>query len=109
MTKMTDLISKRLTLLANRVAILATIGLVLILMPRSFAQSSTSARLTGSVTDRSGAVLPDTHVTATNIGTNLVVTVDSDKAGNYAFNSLPVGEYELNATRDGFAPVHETG
>ena len=77
--------------------------------PFASAQSSTSARLSGAVTDPSGAALPQAHVTATNTGTNLVVTVDSDKTGDYAFNSLPAGQYELSATRDGFAPVHETG
>ncbi len=75
----------------------------------SFAQSSTSARLSGSVTDPSGAALPQAHVTATNTSTNLAVTVDSDKVGNYAFNSLLPGQYSLTVTRDGFATLQETG
>ena len=78
-------------------------------VPVVSAQSSTSAQLSGSVTDPSGGALPGVHVTATNSGTNLSVTVDSDKAGNYTFNSLPAGQYELSISRDGFAPLHETG
>ncbi len=87
-------------------ALICTLG---VYVPAAAAQSSTSAQLTGSVTDPSGSALPDVHVTATNSGTNLSVTVDSDKAGNYIFNALPAGQYELSVTKDGFAPLRETG
>jgi outer membrane receptor protein involved in Fe transport len=73
------------------------------------AQSTTSARLTGTVTDPSGAAVPGTKVTALNTGTTLAVTVESDKRGNYAFNSLPVGNYQVTTEHTGFAPLVETG
>ncbi len=73
------------------------------------AQSSTSARLSGSVTDPSGAVVPKVKVTATNVGTGLTTSVQSDSAGNYAFNSLPVGDYKITASGTGFVSLVETG
>jgi outer membrane receptor protein involved in Fe transport len=74
-----------------------------------YAQSTTSARLSGSVTDPSGAAIPHIKVTAKNIGTDLTVSVESDASGNYAFNSLPVGQYQVTAAGTGFSSLVETG
>ena len=63
------------------IAALLFIGMVLAWAPRAIAQSSTSARLTGSVTDPSGAVVPSAHITAENTGTKLIVAVESNDAG----------------------------
>jgi hypothetical protein len=78
-------------------------------MPSAAGQSSTSAKLSGSITDPAGAIVPHAQVTATNTGTGLSVTGQSDGAGNYAFNSLPPGQYTLSVTLAGFAPLTETG
>jgi outer membrane receptor protein involved in Fe transport len=72
-------------------------------------QSSTSARLSGSVADPSGAVVQKATIVAQNTGTGLSTTVESDSAGNYAFNSLPVGVYTVTASGSGFAPLIESG
>ena len=110
MNPIKHLLSRRLVQSAQHISLISLLCAGFVVCPGSvLAQSSTSARLSGSVTDPSGAAIPQAHITATNTGTNLSLTVDSDKAGNYAFNSLPVGQYELSATRDGFSPIHETG
>ena len=86
--------------------------LILITMlsgPYCFAQSSTSARLSGSVTDTSGALVSNAQVTATDLETGLVTAVASDAVGNYAFNSLPVGHYKINVAADRFETLVETG
>jgi outer membrane receptor protein involved in Fe transport len=74
-----------------------------------FAQSTTSARLTGAVTDPSGAAVPRVSIAAKNLGTGLTISVESDAAGNYTFNSLPVGDYQVTANGAGFKPLVETG
>ena len=94
---------------SQRIALYALMVAPLICGPLGVSQSSTSARLSGSVTDTSGAVVPGAHVTAQNTGTNLEAAVDSDANGNYAFNSLPPGQYKLTAALAGFETLVNTG
>lgn len=67
----------------------------------AFAQSS-SARLSGTVNDASGAVLPGVEVTATNSATGVVTTAISNDAGAYNFASLLPGAYTISATLPAF-------
>jgi len=50
---------------------------------------NTNARLTGTITDSSGAAVPHVRVTAQNTGTNLMQTVESNDTGSYSFPALP--------------------
>jgi hypothetical protein len=96
-------------LLLRCIAPVALICAALLCALPGLSQSSTSARLSGSVADPSGAVVPKAKVVALNTGTGLSTTVESDGTGNYAFNSLPVGVYTISASGSGFAPLVETG
>ncbi len=58
--------------------------------------------ITGTVNDSAGAAVAGASVTATNTGTGLKRTAESDAAGNYFFNELPLGEYDVAATKGGF-------
>ncbi|MEX2262098.1 MAG: carboxypeptidase regulatory-like domain-containing protein [Bryobacteraceae bacterium] len=60
------------------------------------------ARLTGLVTDSSGAVLPDVAVTATQQERNVAVSTTSNTEGRYQFPRLPIGTYQVRAERTGF-------
>jgi hypothetical protein len=73
----------------------------------AFAQTSTS-RLTGTVTDTSGAVVPDATVTATSEATGLTQTQTTTSAGLYSFASLPVGNYTITVERSGFKTARRT-
>src|SRR5215468_4024810 len=66
-----------------------------------FGQSS-SARLSGTVNDATGAVLPGVEVTATNTATGVVTTALSNDAGAYNFASLLPGTYTISATLPSF-------
>jgi hypothetical protein len=57
----------------------------------------------GTVTDETGGALPGTTVTATNTGTGLSRSVQTDGAGNYFFSELPLGAYDVSASLSGFA------
>src|SRR5712691_5816929 len=57
----------------------------------------------GTVTDPSGAVVPDAQVTLTNVDTGVSTTVPSNADGLFRFPSLPPGRYKLTATKQGFA------
>ena len=62
----------------------------------SFAQSQIGgASLNGTVTDPSGASVPNAKVTATNTATGLTRTTQTSDSGLYNFTGLPVGAYDL--------------
>lgn len=63
---------------------------------------STSASLTGQITDPSGAAIPEATVTITNIGTGFTQTVNTDAVGEYLLRPLPVGNYSLTVNARGF-------
>jgi len=58
--------------------------------------------ITGTVTDPSGSVLPDTQVTAVGDQTGLTRTVKTDGNGAYLFVNLPIGNYTLSFAHEGF-------
>ena len=53
-------------------------------LPTVWAQSGTSS-VQGTVTDSSGAVVPDSDVTLTNNATGVKIQTKSDSAGSYSF------------------------
>src|SRR5215472_7875446 len=62
----------------------------------------TTTTLVGTVTDKTGAVLVDAQVTATNTGTNLRQSATTNAQGDYRIEFLPVGEYTIEVTAAGF-------
>src|SRR5437763_4246317 len=72
------------------------------------AQTSTS-RITGIVTDSTGAGVPGATVTALNEATGGSQTQTTTDAGLYAFPSLPVGAYTISVERQGFKTAQKTG
>jgi hypothetical protein len=70
---------------------------------------ATSADLVGVVRDVSSAVLPDTHVTATNDATGISRATDSGPDGRFVLPALPVGTYTVVAVRQGFATLTVQG
>ena len=69
----------------------------------------TTARLSGSVQDKSGAAIPGATVTVEQIGTGYKQQVKSGQAGEYLFPSLPVGEYQLTVEMTGFSTYLQKG
>ena len=66
------------------------------------------AELRGTVTDRTGAVLPDVAITLTHKGSNQERRQTADAGGNYIFAFLPNGDYQLRAELAGFKPhIHD--
>jgi hypothetical protein len=72
-----------------------------------FGQTSTT-QLTGTVSDSSGAVVPNAAVTATNDATGLSYTQTTTDAGLFAFPSIPVGSYTLSIEAKGFKKFTRT-
>src|SRR5881628_423969 len=68
-----------------------------------------TAQISGTVRDQSGAVLPGVDVTATQTGTGLARSVVTNETGSYSMTSLPVGPYRLEAALPGFRTYVQTG
>jgi len=67
-----------------------------------FAQVDISALLGGTITDQSGAILPNAVVIARNIQTGTVAKATSNGAGYYQFASLAAGTYTVSCIVPGF-------
>src|SRR5215472_11984720 len=80
-----------------------TLSLALLLCPAAFSQSIT-ATLQGRVTDKSGAVVAQATVTATNTDTGFFRSATSDGNGEYSIASLPVGTYKVEVKAGTFQP-----
>ena len=63
------------------------------------------AGLSGTVTDSSGRVLPQTHVTAVHNATELRRETTSSSSGTYDIPELPVGVYTITFDHAGFKPL----
>jgi hypothetical protein len=59
--------------------------------------------ITGTVTDPSGAVVPNTSITITNKGTGVARTTESNTDGVFSAPSLEAGQYEVKAENKGFS------
>ncbi len=54
-----------------------------------------TARIHGTVTDPSGAVVANAAVTATNVGTSNTYKTSTGNTGDYQFPKLPIGTYNV--------------
>ena len=70
-------------------------------------QMVTSGTVTGRITDRSGALVSDATVTATNQETNQRITATTDYGGRFRFPSLRVGQYSLQIEASGFESLRK--
>ncbi len=61
-----------------------------------------NATLLGTVTDSTGAVVPDAKVTVTEMKTDVGRTVTTNQSGNYELPDLPPGQYKVMVEQTGF-------
>jgi hypothetical protein len=90
----------------------ASISVVLLAL--SFASAiaraqATTAQISGTVKDQTGAVLPGVEVTVTQTATGAKRTAITNETGNYVLASLPLGPYILEAALPGFKMYVQTG
>jgi hypothetical protein len=81
--------------------LVSSILLCLFLSLNTFGQS-TSATVSGTVSDPSNALIPGVTVTATNVSTGVTSNTVSNEAGAYTFASLVPGTYRVSASLPGF-------
>jgi hypothetical protein len=77
----------------------------LLWVPSLMSQTAGTGALTGTVTDPSGAVVPNATVTATSIATGQARTTMTGTDGTYKFSLLPPGMYRVRIEAGGFRPM----
>ncbi|HEV2135811.1 MAG TPA: TonB-dependent receptor [Terracidiphilus sp.] len=92
----------------KRLAIVgAVIAALVAFSPQTRAQEN--ATVTGTVTDSSGAVVPNAKVELTNTATGVKRSVTSNSVGAYRFPNVGIGTYDMVVTASGFAKFTKTG
>src|ERR1051326_1860117 len=71
--------------------------------------AQTTAGLTGTLTDSTGAIVPNARVTVINTETGARREAVSNDAGLYQFSLLPPGSYSISVQREGFKQVSQEG
>jgi len=66
------------------------------------------ATLTGTITDPSGAVVPNAHMSVRNTATGVTREVNADTAGLYLIPNLLPGTYEVTVTSPGFNTARQS-
>ncbi|HLJ90212.1 MAG TPA: carboxypeptidase regulatory-like domain-containing protein [Candidatus Angelobacter sp.] len=77
-------------------------ALLFFFLPGLLLAQITTSTIVGTIADPSGAVVPHAQVTATNTATGFARAAQSNDQGEYRIEFLPVGEYSVEASADGF-------
>jgi len=75
-----------------------------VLFQLTAAWADVGGKITGTVKDQTNAVIAGATVVAVNTATQVKQTTKTDEQGSYSFPVLPVGQYEIDVTADGFKP-----
>jgi hypothetical protein len=82
--------------------------LILLLATASFLEAQiNTASLSGLATDPTGAAIPHVSVTVTDQATGYARTVQTDAAGAYSMQDLPIGQYTVTVSGSGFQSLNE--
>jgi hypothetical protein len=66
--------------------------------------AASTGTIRGKITDQTGALIPGTQITVSNLKGQTVGTTTSDASGNYEVHGIAPGRYTVTATSGGFAP-----
>lgn len=75
----------------------------------AYAQLANTTALTGTITDSSGASVPDVAVRAVNRATQDTYNVKTGPDGNFTIQFIKIGTYSVTAAKDGFSSVTQDG
>ena len=80
-------------------------GFFLLFALYAYAQTGSAGTIRGTVTDPSGAVIPDAAVHLTNSMSGLDRTVSTDATGQFVFPNVPFNPYVITASATGFGTL----
>jgi hypothetical protein len=84
--------------------ILLVLVLVFVTLTAS-AQSGNAGAVRGTVTDPSGAVVPNATVTLDNARSGLLRTIKTDTTGQFVFSNVPFNSYRISISAKGFVQL----
>jgi hypothetical protein len=82
--------------------LLLSLASLFLLLPPAVKSQTFYGSVTGTVTDSTGAVVPETNITLTNLGTAEKRTATTDESGLYRFVNIVPGRYKVEAEKIGF-------
>ena len=85
--------------------ILPLLALVFVTALSLQAQSGNAGAVRGTVTDPSGAVIPNAAVHLSNSVSGFDRAATTDSLGQFSFSNVPFNNYRIAITADGFAPL----
>lgn len=81
--------------------VLALLALLLI-VSSSLTGQTFRGTIQGTVSDSSGAVIPEAQVTVKNVDTGLERKITTDQTGFFVARELPIGNYQVTVEKQGF-------
>ena len=86
----------------RRHAVTASILLFILASAGIISAQINSSSITGTVTDPSAAKVPGVHVVAIQAASGLTRDTVTNSQGNYSFDDLPIGLYNISFKKQGF-------
>src|SRR5262249_13657482 len=83
-------------------SLLVTFLLLLLVFVPGFAQAATDGTIAGTVSDQTGAVVPNAKVAAKNNATAQTLTTSSADNGTFRISNVPVGIYTVTIEAPNF-------
>jgi hypothetical protein len=80
----------------------AFVAVLLVCSLSLFGQAGTGGTIVGTVTDPSGAAVPNATVTIANTDTNIVTKLNSNASGEFVALDVPIGHYNVRGEAQGF-------
>src|SRR5262245_19751476 len=85
-----------------RICALCLGSLLILSPPPAWAQSTSTGRVSGQVTDQQNAAIADAEVVLTDTATNTRQTTQTNEVGRYLILNVHPGTYDLSVSKSGF-------
>ena len=98
-----------LTMLRKQIQIAVCLAVMLLGFSGESMAQAVFGTIYGTVTDSTGAAIPNATVVVTDTAKGVKQTVQSNESGNYRIDRLIPDTYTVNVTASGFAPIETNG
>ena len=85
--------------------LLSLLAVLLIISPGTAFAQTAQGRISGQVTDSTGATVPNASINIENLGTHVSRTLQTNENGDYVATSIDPGVYSMTVEAPGFTKV----